>query len=366
MSVTQETFRGPKEGYGFSAKEGYREHVWREFAANLHGVEVRDAIAVFMPGPDGAEIPVALSHGFSEKNLIAVDENPALLAAAKWRKSYPGVRVMGGKVSRVFERMRKEGIAPHAINLDLCNALSIELFEELEAVQIVEGGVFALTVQKGRESRAVHSIASALAPEWQGEWPHRLTVPLSVTFKQGDREWNRPHVLPIAWGEYRSGASNVYMQYGIIRVDTDDSLAAYIRDCLDRDDVKAIANKAVRVHAIAMRLKDRPASESRYRRIVELFYSLKGELEKEFSRSTAFTSKYVHLPKVLYRWCDSVTAEKHRGGAHVGSLSFTLGEEIRGRYAPPLIYNARNNFKRAIQIYKIRHGKMPREHLEAA
>ena len=142
----------PLNQYQFKEKQEYREVVWDTLASNL---DVSSAKVLFFPGRHGLEIEVALKHGFKEENLIACEENKAILATAAWRKQYPRIRCYGTKLSRTVERLAKDGLILDAANLDYCSNLCTAVFNDLRALH--SGAIFgksfilALTVLKGRD-----------------------------------------------------------------------------------------------------------------------------------------------------------------------------------------------------------------------
>ncbi len=159
--------RGPKTGYDFKAKEKYRDDVWKCFSENL---DTKKAVVAFLPSKEGLEIPVALKYGFKEKNLIAIDENPALLATAKWRKEYPLIKCYGSKVGRAFERMANDGVRLHAANLDFCNNLSEELLCEVKSCltsKCIRYGIsyVSITMLEGRETHIINILADMISDE---------------------------------------------------------------------------------------------------------------------------------------------------------------------------------------------------------
>ena len=103
----QKKIRAPKTGYNFEEKNKYRHKVWSTFAEKL---DVSSAIVLFLPSKEGLEIPIALSYGFKEENLIAVDDCPAVIAASKWRKEYPKIKFYGNSLSRAGERIKQDDI----------------------------------------------------------------------------------------------------------------------------------------------------------------------------------------------------------------------------------------------------------------
>jgi hypothetical protein len=156
------TIKAPKNGYAFEEKDAYRKHVWSFFNDNLS----KDAKILFFPSKEGLEIPIALSHGFKQENLIAVDNSPAVIATSSWRKKYPDVKFYGGMLSNVIERIKKDNILIDAANLDFCNNLSLELLQEFNTFvcsDILNNSCYiSLTMMNGRESTIVNLLADML------------------------------------------------------------------------------------------------------------------------------------------------------------------------------------------------------------
>ncbi len=153
-------YRGPALGYASDEKQKYRQEVWGAIANKIMDVLDRDerAHVLMLPSKGGEEIEVAISHGIPEDRIIAVDENPALLASAKWRKSRPLVKCYGSSLSRAAERIKNDGIVLAAANLDLCNNFSEDLVSEISGFfdncYRFYQFCFSVTVMKGRENKA--------------------------------------------------------------------------------------------------------------------------------------------------------------------------------------------------------------------
>lgn len=152
--------RGPKNKYNFKEKEKYRQKVWSTFANFL---DVETAVVLFLPSKMGYEIPIALSYGFKEENLIAVDDCPAVIATSKWRKEYPKIKFYGNTLSRAAERIKEDGIVIDAANLDLCGNISMPMVDAIQGFVFsgcLSGEVMiSLTMLSGRESQAINTLA---------------------------------------------------------------------------------------------------------------------------------------------------------------------------------------------------------------
>lgn len=156
--MSDDAFRGPASDYLTDEKQKYRDAVWRTFADLVGPRLLPNAVGLLMPSTSGAEIATALRHGFVEKNLIAVDDNPAIIATAKWRKRYPKVRCYGSEVGRALERIAEDGIAVDVANLDYCGNFSTPTVESVQRVArstaFQPTAALALTVLRGREDTA--------------------------------------------------------------------------------------------------------------------------------------------------------------------------------------------------------------------
>jgi hypothetical protein len=204
--------RGPKKGYDFPEKQAYRETVWGHFAENVP--DVSKAKVLFLPGKEGLEIPIALGLGFKEENLIACDDNPALIAAASWRRQYPAIRCYGSSLIRTVDRIRTDRIKIDAANLDFCSNLSTAVLVSVH--QLLMGGIvkqsclLAITVLKGREGAALAAIAR-LAFHDEGNCVDRVAVMEHYIANM------QPYLVRlIAKGEYRSQTQS--MIWGVMGV----------------------------------------------------------------------------------------------------------------------------------------------------
>ena len=154
--------RGPVTGYTSDAKHEYREQVWSAIAPkvkDLFGLDSR-AHVLMLPSKGGEEIEVAINHGIPEDRIIAVDENPALIATAAWRKHRPLVKCYGSSLSRAAQRIKEDGFVLLAANLDLCNNFSEDLVSEVSGFfgncVRFDKFCFSVTVMKGRENKATN------------------------------------------------------------------------------------------------------------------------------------------------------------------------------------------------------------------
>ena len=161
MPQTLLKVREPENQYQFKEKERYREVVWDAFSKNVK--DVATAKVLFFPSRHGAEIPIALRHGFKEENLIACDSVAAVIANAEWHRQYPAIKCYGSSLARTIERLKNEGVKLDAANLDLCSNLCSQIFSDLD--QLFNSDItnytftFALTMLKGRENQSLADVA---------------------------------------------------------------------------------------------------------------------------------------------------------------------------------------------------------------
>jgi hypothetical protein len=209
--------REPSGGYDFPAKDKYRWLVWGAFAEYLDNVSM--AKIVFFPGKKGLEIPIALSLGFREENLIAVDNSAALLASAKWRSKYPLVRIYGNELSRAVERMKADGVSVNAANLDFCNALSDESIGQflsfIHGGVLKWGGVVSVTMLRGRDSAGILALARKIKiPPLLSDSPLRPSILFSLSDIKGESR-------PVRHGFYKSTAGKQVMDWLVCRIMSD-------------------------------------------------------------------------------------------------------------------------------------------------
>lgn len=159
--------RQPKIGYNSEEKQSYRKEVWD---ALLSMPRSKDGKILILPSSGGEEIDYIISRGVKQSEIICIDENPAVIASAAWRKKYKSIRVYGCKVSSVAGRLIKDGFTLDIANLDLCNNFSEELVTEvmsfLRDAPLCENDFsFSVTVSKGREQSVTNYLMNILMTE---------------------------------------------------------------------------------------------------------------------------------------------------------------------------------------------------------
>lgn len=163
--------RSPKNGYDNEQKNIYRHDVWEILSKECKRALMDSRAKVLMlPSKEGIEIDVAISYGIEPNQIIAIDENPALIAVSDWRKKHPEVKYFGCKVSEVHKKIKQKNWYLAAANLDFCNNFSTELIHEvntfLKYVPRTKDFSFFVTFGKGREGSALLMLLKELeAPD---------------------------------------------------------------------------------------------------------------------------------------------------------------------------------------------------------
>lgn len=154
--------RSPKIGYESEAKRNYRESVWNSIFDQVG----KCGNFLILPSKEGLEIDYLIDMGVPQCRIFCVDESPAVIATAPWRKKYKSIRAFGCKVSEVGHRLRKLGVKLSGANIDLCNNFSEELVTEvskfLTHAPIDNDFCFSVTVAKGREQSAVNYLMNII------------------------------------------------------------------------------------------------------------------------------------------------------------------------------------------------------------
>lgn len=210
--------RAPKIGYSSEAKKDYRKQVWDSILESVGG----GGNILILPSKDGEEIDYLISLGFPQSRIVCIDENPALIATAPWRKKYKSIRAYGCKVSQAGARLRKAKITIQAANIDLCNNFSEELVHEvstfLATAPIDNEFCFSVTVSKGRESSAVNYLMNMLmqSGKWQTSEYNSLSekriaclmriasshIPINSIVKIAGEGSYIHHKTPMAWASF--------------------------------------------------------------------------------------------------------------------------------------------------------------------
>lgn len=155
LSDKLEVMRGrPKGGYSNPAKAEYRERVYA--GAIKAWADRSDKTCLMLPSIEGEEIAVALSTGFKEDNIYAVERDKTIAARFEWREQYPNVKVEIGDVGRVCKRLAKRGVKIDFANFDFCGPLSNQVLNSLkraaESGAFTAGSAGAITLLVGREA----------------------------------------------------------------------------------------------------------------------------------------------------------------------------------------------------------------------
>lgn len=141
---------GRKQQYKFGTKNNWRARVWNRAVSRM-AVPPRDAVALYLAGPDDLDRPLAVRKGFDPLNLIAVNDDQEVVD--RIRKS-GGIAIRGDVFSVLWHWPRT--VPLNFVNLDLCCGLQgVALkFGVLSVLQPHRdtGLVVAVNLQRGRDS----------------------------------------------------------------------------------------------------------------------------------------------------------------------------------------------------------------------
>lgn len=149
--------------YCFDDKNRWRVMMWHKIAARCGKLgRLRDAVTLYLPGPQDNDRDVAVRKGFSNQNLIAVDVQKAHVEALR----ASGVPAIHGELTEVLMNWRHSS-APSVVFGDFCGGLHQSLVEPLcEAIYLMPMGknhavgcsgrllasVLAFNFQRGRDA----------------------------------------------------------------------------------------------------------------------------------------------------------------------------------------------------------------------
>lgn len=206
--------RGPKQGYLTKEKAIYRKNVWDNIKKAFN-YDLSDKKALIFPSNHDEEIKIALNSGIKEKNLWACDEKAAILATAKWRKTYPEINILGVKLERAIGKLYSKGIKIDIANFDFCSNLCATIFKDTaNFINFVASDYFCfgITILKGREPAFEALLAKMLFSDIEGTINR---VKILSHFLQQHCEIR---IKKLFQSEYKSGPQ--YMSYGIYKTVT--------------------------------------------------------------------------------------------------------------------------------------------------
>lgn len=155
---------GASVSYDSEAKQEYRKNVWDTL---LEGEASGGGVALIMPSKSGAELEYLIEERhFPQSRIICIDDNPAIIASAQWRKKYKSVRAYGMSVANIGKKLQKLGVEISYANLDMCNNFSESLVGEVRS--FLSGCPkapyfnFAVTVSKGREQSVTNYLMNVI------------------------------------------------------------------------------------------------------------------------------------------------------------------------------------------------------------
>lgn len=212
---------GASVSYDSEAKQRYRKEVWD---ALLEGEVSGGGVALIMPSKSGAELEYLIEkRHFPQSRIICIDDNPAIIASAKWRKKYKSVRAYGISVANIGKKLRQLGVEISYANLDMCNNFSESLVGEvrsfLSECPKAPYFNFAVTVSKGREQSVTNYLMNVIVGDtgflssgyeeieekriaclMRLVWPEHSTDNILKRLKSGKYINNK---TPMAWASFK-------------------------------------------------------------------------------------------------------------------------------------------------------------------
>lgn len=154
------TERGPALGYEKTeAKRNYRYSVYAFAERQLAGRVPRcDRKIVILETSSGHELAEAIRRGYRAENIHVVNDSPALLAILRRRFNIPYVQ-HGKSFDRCVDDLRSSGPFD-LVNLDFTSQVRFGYLSSISAAASLlrEGGVLAVTFQRGREQDSMRML----------------------------------------------------------------------------------------------------------------------------------------------------------------------------------------------------------------
>lgn len=150
--------------YKVGRKNQWRRELWNAITDRLH-VPAREALVLYLAGPDDLDRPLALARGFKPLNLIAVDRDAETVT--RLRRS-GALCVRGDMVDVVLSWPSDKPLG--VILGDFCSGLEKRLWELAAYTALMPqfwDAVIAVNLQRGRDSTGTH-----LRAQWSELYGH--------------------------------------------------------------------------------------------------------------------------------------------------------------------------------------------------
>jgi hypothetical protein len=141
------------DGYKFGTKNNWRRWLWNRVSDRLTGRR-KDALILYLPGMEDLDRPIAINHGFSPNNLIAVDRNKDVVENMKSK----GALCINGNFLDVVKCFMKTKVKIDAVIADYCCGLTEDVqaaaawwTPEIMRHIMNNNGVIAINLMRGRD-----------------------------------------------------------------------------------------------------------------------------------------------------------------------------------------------------------------------
>ena len=142
-----------RQDYKFGNKNNWRRQLWNELA---RCAQPPDALALYLPGPQDLDRPIAISKGFKPWNLIAVERNGKVVDKLKLQS----IPVVGGDLFQVLRDWNPDRAIDCLIadfTSDATRLIVENLFLHLKFAPHLTNSVVALNFLRGRDKSSNHA-----------------------------------------------------------------------------------------------------------------------------------------------------------------------------------------------------------------
>jgi hypothetical protein len=185
--------------YDFGAKRHWRRWVWNRIRERL-GVEVSQAMALYLSGAEDYDRQIAIDRGFSDVNLISIEKSGKVAVKVRKEKKILCVRGDAFRILNGWPPTKRVDV----LHLDLCGGLYKRMLLEILGLVMLEplfGAVLSFNLMCGMEGTG-GDLRDAWAEERRvSKAPHRGMIVYSE-FATWAFALTRGRVIRAASGEF--------------------------------------------------------------------------------------------------------------------------------------------------------------------
>lgn len=138
----------------------YRKTIWDHILSNVRDLSNINNKFIVLPHVAGYEIPLLLSRGIQQEQIICIEKDRKTFLSAEWRQKYPNVISFNGRLSSLHTIIEDHWVLTGA-NFDFCGPISnmfqleTQMFFKQNAQNLDKHFTFACTISCGRELPAM-------------------------------------------------------------------------------------------------------------------------------------------------------------------------------------------------------------------